>query len=68
MLKLSKSTYYFQSKATDLSSQKNETDLIDHIDEIVCEFPGYCSRRVMKQLLFLSHKKSISMRSKCVFL
>ncbi len=50
MLKLAKSTYYSQSVKVNLSSKKNEADLIDQIGEIVCEFPGYGSRRVMKQL------------------
>jgi putative transposase len=50
MFKLAKSTYYSQPKKVDLSQQKNEADLIDRIGEIICEFPGYGSRRVMKQL------------------
>jgi len=43
MLKLSKSTYYSQPKVIDLSSQKNEANLIDRIGELVCEFPGYAT-------------------------
>lgn len=61
MLKLATSTYYSQPKEIDLSSQKDEADLIDRIGEIVCEFPGYGSRRVMKQLrregLVINRKK-----------
>ncbi len=62
MLKLTKSTYYSQAIKIDLSSQKNEADLIDQIGEIVCEFPGYGSRRVMKQLRrdgFIINRKKI---------
>lgn len=62
MLKLAKSTYYSQAIKVDLSNQKNEADLIDRIGEIVCEFPGYGSRRVMKQLRkdgFIINRKRI---------
>ncbi len=50
MLKLAKSTYYSHPIKTERSTQKNEADLIDRIGEIICDFPGYGSRRVTKQL------------------
>jgi len=50
MLRLAKSTFYSQAKKPEVSQQINEANLIDRIGEIVCEFPGYGSRRVTEQL------------------
>ena len=50
MLKLAKSAYYSPPQELAVSQQKCEADLVDRIGDIVCEFPGYGSRRVMKQL------------------
>lgn len=50
MLKLAKSTYYSTPQEPTASQQINEADLIDRIGEVVCEFTGYGSRRVTKQL------------------
>ena len=62
MLKIARSTYYSKETGIDLSNQKNEADLIDQIGEIVCEFPGYGTRRVMKHLRregFIINRKRI---------
>lgn len=61
MLKLAKSTYYSHSGKQTLTAQKDECNLIDRIEEIVCEFTGYGSRRVTEHLrregLIINRKK-----------
>lgn len=51
MLNIPRSTYYHKAhKKEHLSKQIQEADLIDKIEEIICELPGYGTRRVTKEL------------------
>lgn len=60
-MSLPRSTYYHQPTEQPLWKQKQEADLRDRIERIVCEFPGYGYRRVTKQLrregCVVNHKK-----------
>lgn len=47
---LAKSTYYYKKKEKLLDIQKQEVDLRDRIEQIVCEFPRYGYRRIHAQL------------------
>ena len=55
---IASSTYYYRRKA---ASPGEHTDIIDRIEAICLEFPGYGYRRVTKQLqheeLVINHKK-----------
>jgi len=48
MLNISRSSYYYHSRS--LTKQKQDADLLDQIDHILCDFPGYGTRRVTWQL------------------
>jgi putative transposase len=50
MLNVPRSTYYHLNKEQNLTSQVQEADLIDKIEQIICEMPGYGTRRVTKEL------------------
>jgi hypothetical protein len=60
-MKLHRSSYYYRLKGLSLWEQKQEADLQDRIEQLVCEFPGYGYRRVTKQLhregLQVNHKR-----------
>jgi putative transposase len=60
MLKMSRSTYYYQ-KFLDLQKQKDDADLRDRIEKIVVEHERYGYRRVTAQLqreeLKVNHKR-----------
>ncbi len=60
-MNLCRSTYYHRSKEQPLWKKKQEADLRDRIEHIVCEFPGYGYRRVTAQLhregYLMNHKK-----------
>ncbi len=60
MLKVARSTYYYQ-KPLDLQKQKEEADLRDRIEKIVVEYERYGYRRVTAQLqregLSVNHKR-----------
>ncbi len=47
MLNISRSSYYYRSCS--LTKQKQDADLLDQIDRILCDFPGYGTRRVTQQ-------------------
>ena len=57
-MNIARSTFYYQPKAT---SRENDTDIIDRIEAICLEFPGYGYRRVTRQLQreerVINHKK-----------
>jgi transposase InsO family protein len=57
-MNIARSTFYYKSKAASLGK---DADIIDRIEEICLEFPGYGYRRVTKQLqhdeLVINHKK-----------
>jgi len=57
-MNIARSTYYYRSKA---SSLVMDADVIDRIEAICLEFPGYGYRRVTKQLqyekLAINHKR-----------
>jgi putative transposase len=59
-MKLPRSSYYYTPTAS-VWKEKQEADLRDRIEQIVCEFPGYGYRRVTKQLhregVQVNHKK-----------
>jgi putative transposase len=50
MLNLPRSSYYYKCKEENVSNQIEEANLRDHIEQIICKFPGYGSRRVTKHL------------------
>ena len=51
MLNLPRSTYYHNlSKKQNLTKQVQDADLIDRIEHIICDLPGYGTRRVTKEL------------------
>ena len=51
MLNLPRSTYYHNiNKKQDLTKQVQDADLIDRIEHIICDLPGYGTRRVTKEL------------------
>jgi hypothetical protein len=60
-MKLHRSSYYYRPKGLSLWEQKQEADLQDRIEQLVCEFPGYGYRRVTKQL----HREGLQVISKC---
>jgi putative transposase len=49
-MSIARSSYYHTPKEQPLWKQKQEADIRDRIEHIVCEFPGYGYRRVTKQL------------------
>jgi len=57
-MKIARSTFYYRRKT---SSPEKDADVIDRIEEICLEFPGYGYRRVTKQLqhdeLVINHKR-----------
>lgn len=59
MLNISRSSYYYQQRS--LAKQKQDADLLDRIDRILCDLPGYGTRRVTQQLrkegLFVNRKR-----------
>lgn len=61
MIDLSRSTYYYESKARTEESLKREADIRDCIESIACEYPRYGYRRITKQLhrggFRVNHKK-----------
>ena len=51
MLNIPRSTFYHKAnESKDLTKQVQEADLIDRIEQIICELPGYGTRRVTKEL------------------
>ncbi len=60
-MSLPRSSYYHTPKKQPLWKQKQDADLRDRIEQIICEFPGYGYRRVTKQLrregCLVNHKK-----------
>ena len=51
MLDIPRSTFYHKAnESKDLTKQVQEADLIDKIEKIICELPGYGTRRVTKEL------------------
>ena len=50
MLNIPRSTFYYKFKNPDKNKQILEANLKDNIEKIICEFPGYGSRRVTEQL------------------
>ena len=60
-MRLSRSSYYNNPKEQSLWEKKQDTDLRDRTEQIVCNFPGYGYRRVTKQLhregIQVNHKK-----------
>jgi transposase InsO family protein len=51
MLNLPRSTYYHQTKEPkNLTKQVQDAGLIDRIEQIICDLPGYGTRRVTKEL------------------
>ncbi len=50
MLNIPRSTFYYKAKDPDKNKEIQEADIKDHIERIICEFPGYGSRRVTEQL------------------
>ena len=61
-MRLSKSSYYYNPKAQSLWEKKQDADLRDRIEQIVCKFPGYVYRRVTKQL----HREGVQVSYKKV--
>lgn len=61
MLKLSLSSYYYESKEQVVPEIKKENDLLDHIERIALEFPRYGYRRITHQLeregVTVNHKR-----------
>jgi transposase InsO family protein len=59
-MNIARSTFYYRPKAT---SREKDTDIIDRIEAICLEFPGYGYRRVTKQLQHeervINHKKAL---------
>jgi transposase InsO family protein len=57
-MNIARSTFYYQRKA---ASPEKDTEVIDKIEKICLEFPGYGYRRVTEQLkhdeLVINHKK-----------
>jgi transposase InsO family protein len=57
-MNIARSTFYYRCKA---ASREKDTDIIDRIEAICLEFPGYGYRRVTKQLQHeervINHKK-----------
>jgi len=57
-MEIARSTFYYRRKT---SSPEKDADVIDRIEEICLEFPGYGYRRVTKQLqhdeLVINHKR-----------
>ena len=49
-MNLNRSSYYYKSKEKSYLQKKQETNIKDRIEHIVCEYPGYGYRRVTKQL------------------
>lgn len=66
MLNLSRSSYYY--KTTGEERLKQEADLRDRIEQIVCEFSGYGYRRVARQLrregTVVNHKRVLRIMQK----
>ena len=60
-MNLNRSSYYYRSKEKPYLQKKQETDIRDRIEHIVCEYPGYGYRRVTKQLeregYHINHKR-----------
>jgi transposase InsO family protein len=60
-MKLSRSSFYRREKPVDPDQKKTEADLVDRIEAICLEFPGYGYRRVTYQLKYerwqVNHKK-----------
>jgi len=50
MLNIPRSTFYYEPKPPNKNKQIMEADLKDRIERIICEFPGYGSRRITEQL------------------
>ena len=50
MLNIPRSTFYYEPKIPSKNKLLLETDLKDRIERIICEFPGYGSRRITEQL------------------
>jgi transposase InsO family protein len=51
MLSIPRSTYYHNlQKEPNLTKQVQEADLIDKIEQMICDFPGYGTRRVTQEL------------------
>lgn len=48
MLNISRGSYYYHPRS--LAKQKQDAALLDRIDDILCDFPGYGTRRVTQQL------------------
>lgn len=61
MIDLAPSSYYYKSRESALSKQKEEADIRDRIEEIACEFIHYGYRRITAQLkregYLINHKK-----------
>jgi len=61
-MKLPRSNYYYTPTAS-IWKDKQDADLRDRIEQIVCEFAGYGYRRVTKQLhregILVNHKKAL---------
>ena len=57
-MNIARSTFYYRPKAT---SREKDTDIIDRIEAICLEFPGYGYRRVTEHLhnnnLVINHKR-----------
>lgn len=50
MLNIPRSTFYYKNKTVNRNKEIQEADLKDQLERIICEFPGYGSRRVTEQL------------------
>lgn len=48
MLNIPRSSFYYLPRS--LNQQIRDADLVDHIDRIICDLPGYGTRRVTKAL------------------
>jgi transposase InsO family protein len=48
MLNISRSSYYYKPRS--LNKQIQDADVLDRIDQILCDLPGYGTRRVTAQL------------------
>jgi putative transposase len=61
MMELSRSSYYYQPKPSIILKQKQEADLKDRIERIICDQPGYGYRPVTHQLkkdgYIINHKR-----------
>ena len=49
-MNIAHSTFYYRNKAKSPEQEKREADLIDRIEAICLEFPGYGYRRITHQL------------------